>query len=114
MIKAEQGGSFYDGFAGNEAPTQPSRREEGWQANRENMSEPYVNRDTPKHEPVEIEQKDESKLAYWRMFTNQMPKGSFEQSVNIAFGGREAIGGLFREKKVEYITLYKKLMEELK
>jgi hypothetical protein len=83
-------------------------------ANRPDMTKPYVNREAPNVEPVEIEQKDESAMGYWRMFTRQIPKGSFEQSVNIAFGGREAIGGLFREKKVEYVTLYKKLMEELK
>ena len=47
----------------------------------------------------EPEQKDESNMAYWRMFTHQMPKGSFEQSVSIKFGGREAIGERFREKK---------------
>jgi hypothetical protein len=108
--------SFYSQFGDGAAPEAPQPRERvaGQFANREDLSTPYVNRDAPKCNPVEIEQKDESKLAYWRMFTNQMPKGSFEQSVNIAFGGREAIGGLFREKKVEYVTLYKKLMEELK
>lgn len=100
--------SFYSQFGGNEAPEVECKF-----ANRPDMTKPYVNREAPNIEPVEIEQKDESKMAYWRMFTQQMPKGSFEQSVNIKFGGRESIGGLFKEKKIEYVKLYKKLMGEL-
>lgn len=110
MIKAEQGGSMYDFVGDNHEAPQQKEREVGWQANREDMSKPYVNREPPRHEAMEIEQKDESSAGYWRMFTNQIPKGSFEQSVNIRFGGREAIGGLFREKKIEYVKLYKSMM----
>jgi len=112
MIKAEQGGSMYDFVGDNHEAPQQKEREVNWQANRDDMSKPYVNT-APKVNPVEIEQKDESNMGYWRMFTNQMPKGAFEQSVNIRFGGREAIGGLFREKKVEYVKLYKQLLGEM-
>ena len=99
-------------FDKHEAP-QPKERAVNWQANRDNTSEPYINREAPKVNPVEVEQKDESSVAYWRLFTRQMPKGAFEQSVNLAFGGREAIGCLFREKKIEYVKLYKKLLGEI-
>jgi hypothetical protein len=113
MIKAEQGGSMYD-FVSDDHEAPPQReRTVGQFANRENMSEPYVNREAPKVNPVEVEQKDESSIAFWRMFTGQMPKGAFEQSVNIKFGGREAIGELFREKKIEYVKLYKQIMGEI-
>ena len=104
--------SFYSQFSDTHEAPQQKEREAGWQANREDMSKPYVNT-APKVNPVEVEQKDESSIAFWRMFTGQIPKGAFEQSVNIRFGGREAIGELFREKKIEYVKLYKKLMGEI-
>jgi len=116
MIKQEDSSSMYDFMSSDhEAPEAPQPRERvaGQFANREDLSTPYVNREAPKVIPVELEQKDESSISYWRMFTRQIPKGSFEQSVNLAFGGREAIGGLFREKKIEYVKLYKSMMGDL-
>ena len=116
MIKAEQGGSMYD-FIDNshEAPVieqkAPLVREQNWQSSNNER----FKRDLPDHvkDAMNTEQKDESSMGFWRMFTNQNPKGSFEQSVNIRFGGREAIGELFREKKAEYITLYRQIMGEM-
>ena len=113
MIKPEQGGSFYDDFADNEAPVieqKPLVREVGWQSPKK-VNERY--RDSlPDHvkDSMRSEQKDESSAGYWRMFTAQNPDGSFEQSVNLRFGGREAIGGMFREKKIEYVNLYREMM----
>jgi hypothetical protein len=108
MIKPEESGSLYDFVDNNHtAPVvekAPLVREENWQSSNNER----FKRDMPN--PSDIEQKDESSGGYWRLFTQQMPKGAFEQSVNIAFGGREAIGGLFREKKVEYVKLYKSMM----
>jgi hypothetical protein len=104
--------SFYSQFGDTEAPPQRERTV-GQFANRENLSTPYVNREAPKVNPVEVEQKDESEAAYWRMFIRQLPKGELEQSVNIKFGGREAIGELFREKKIEYVKLYKSMLGDV-
>jgi hypothetical protein len=107
--------SFYSQFGDTPAPEAPPQRERvaGQFANREDLSTPYVNK-APNHSAhyEQKEQKDESKIAYWRMFTNQMPKGEFEQNVNKRFGGRESIGGLFRERKLEYIALYKQMLEQ--
>jgi hypothetical protein len=108
----EDNGSLYDQFIGHSAPAieqkAPLEREVNWQAsNNERFKREIPN-------PVETEQKDESGMAFWRMFTQQIPKGSFEQSVNIRFGGREAIGEQFREKKIEYVKLYKSIMGEVK
>lgn len=111
MIKAEQGGSMYDFMSSDhEAPVieqKPLVREVNWQSsNNERFKREMPN-------PVETEQKDESGMAFWRMFTQQIPKGAFEQSVNIRFGGREAIGVEFKSKKIEYVKLYKSILEEL-
>ena len=104
--------SLYSQFDSHEAP-QPKERAVNWQANRENTSKPYVN-NHPSHvkEAMRIEQKDESGLAFWRLFTQQNPKGSFEQSVNFAFGELKS-GFDFRAEKLRYITLYRELMKEL-
>ena len=108
----DTGGSFYDNFGSHEAPKQPKEREPGWQANRENMSDPYVSKDLPRHviESMQTAQENHSDAAYWRLFTSQMPKDTFKNSVNSRFGGREAIGVDFRGNKPVYINLYKSLM----
>ena len=110
MIKAEKGGSMYD-FVGDthEAP-QSKEREAGWQANRDDMSKPYVNQ-MPNHvkEAMTIEQKDHSYYEFDNLVFGRIPKDSFGQSVNMAFG-ELAEGFDFRAEKKRYIALYRKIM----
>lgn len=97
-----------------QAPKAPVR-EENWMANREPGDNKYNNKDLPRHVQDAIapgEQKNNSVMAFWRLFTQQKAVDTFEDSVNLRFGGRDAIGALFREKKIEYVTLYKQIMNE--
>jgi hypothetical protein len=41
-----------------------------------------------------------------------MPKGEFEQNVNIAFGGKVAIGADYRGNMLKYISIYKEMMQK--
>lgn len=113
--------SFYDQFGGGDSPVieqppieqKPRERTAGQFANRADMSKPYVNK-APDHSAHydRKEQANESKGAYWRMHTKQIPKGEFEQSVNNRFGGKDEIGEDYRGKMPSYVALYKKMMEQ--
>lgn len=111
MIKAEESGSLYDFIGNNHEAPQPQGRTVNQFANRPDMSKPYVNK-APNHSAhyERKEQLNDSKNAYWRMFSGQMPKGEFEQNVNTRFGGKLAIGADYRGKMPEYITIYKKML----
>lgn len=102
----------YDGEPIEQKP--PRERTVNQFANRAPDDNKYNNKTTPVHakESLRVEQKNESDIAYWRMFTRQIPKGEFENSVNVRFGGRDAISPDFRGKKIEYVELYKSTLGE--
>ena len=106
--------SLYSQFDEYEAPQPTTTSNIGQHANRKDMTKPYVNV-APKHvqEAMASEQKDESSNGFWRMFTKQIPKGTFEQSVNMAFGGKPEGEFNYMKEKQRYIDLYRKMMGEL-
>ena len=110
------GGTMYD-FVDetHEAPAQPKReRVVGQFANRENMSDPYVNKEQPKHvkEAMRIEQPDNSYYAFGDYVWHRHPKSEFDRSVNIAFGAYDASLS-YIEQRNRYQSLYREMMAKL-
>jgi len=115
MIKAEKGSSFYDDFAGNEAPTverkEIPKREVNWQsANNERFK-----KDLPDHvrDAMTVTQKDHSYYAFTRFAFGHPVRDSFESSVNKAY--KEKIGELpkgfdFVVERELYIKFYQSMM----
>lgn len=119
MIEPSESGSLYD-FVGDDyqAPIEqpkPRERTVGQFANRTDMSTPYVNKEMPQHvtEAMTVVQEDNSRMAWWRLFTGQIPKCSFERDVNDKFGGRPPGEFNYKEKQAQYISFYKESMKNL-
>lgn len=107
--------SFYDQFAGSEAPvTEPVKkvREVNWQSS-DNFKREEALKQKHAKEAMTIDQPDNSKMAWWRLFTGQIPKCSFERDVNSKFGGKPQGEFNYTEKQAQYISFYKQAMEDL-
>jgi hypothetical protein len=123
MIKAEEGGSFYDAFGDDYvAPPMenyqgetiekkaPLVREQNWQsANNERFKQ-----DLPDHvrEAMTVTQKDYSYYEFDNLAFNRNPRDNFGAKVNQAFGKLEK-GFVFKDEKARYQKLYKQLLGEL-
>lgn len=112
----EDNGSLYDQFSGIQPPAQPPAqkkvREINWQSADNARREEALKQ---KHvtDAMEIEQKDNSKMAWWRLFTGQIPKCNFEREVNSKYGGKPQGKFDYKEKRAQYISFYKQAMSEL-
>lgn len=111
---------FMEMFDNHEAPPAPEKgiqiteREVGWQANRDDTTKPYVNRETPRHiqEAMTIEQIDYSYYEFDNLAFGRNPRDAFGAKVKQAFGTLEK-GFNFKDEKARYQKLYKKMMSEL-
>jgi hypothetical protein len=108
------GGSFYDDFAGNEAPMadKPLVREPGWQASNNER----FKKDLPDHvsDAMTVTQADHSYYAFTRFAFGHPPRDNFESQVNKAHKnqfGDLVKGFVFPVERDKYMKFYRGMME---
>ena len=110
---SEDNGSLYDQFPSHEASQ--SKREVNWMQNRPDNTQPYVNKEMPRHvtEAMQITHVDRSYYAFDDMLFGRNPRDGFTDTVNKSFGGKPTGDFNFKHEKQRYITHYREAMNSL-